>query len=126
MSALLLLLLVSAIFFIWTVGLSVPSATFLYNNSSLLVTYGIFILFALNLYKIRGFDFFYLAIAIMIYFFYAHFRDVRDSSMYIDLLIPLIVALVLIVKWIEFDKFDRAVYMLVLYLFRHYCLSRIH
>ncbi|MDB1683622.1 EpaQ family protein [Enterococcus durans] len=117
MSALLLLLLVSAIFFIWTVGLSVPSATFLYNNSSLLVTYGIFILFALNLYKIRGFDFFYLAIAIMIYFFYAHFRDVRDSSIYIDLLIPLIVALVLIVKWIEFDKLDRAVYMLVFYIF---------
>src|SRR5699024_10597057 len=48
---------------------------------------------------------------------YAHFRDVRDSSMYIDLLIPLIVALVLIVKWIEFDKLDRAVYMLVFYIF---------
>ncbi len=117
MSALLLLLLISAIFFIWTAGLSVPSATFLYDNSSIFVTYGIFILFALNLYKIRGFDFFYLAVAIAVYFFFAHFREVRGSSIFIDLLIPLIVALGLIVKWVEFDQLDRACYILVFYVF---------
>ncbi|THE15717.1 hypothetical protein E1H99_02660 [Enterococcus hirae] len=125
MSAGILLLMLSSLFFIWTIGLSNPVASFLYENSSPFVTFGIFILAGLNLYKARGFDFFYLVVAIATFGFYTYFTDVRGSSFYGNLLIPLIVLLGLSVKWIEFDRLDRAIYLLVFSLFLSVTLYRI-
>lgn len=125
MSAGLLILFLSAIFFIWTAGLGIEQATFLYDNSAQFVTVGIIILFVLNLYKVRGTDFLYLAAAIVIYSVFAYFRETRDSSIYVDLLIPLIIVFCLVIKWIQFDKIDRAVVIIVCYVFLGITLYRI-
>ncbi|OJG79203.1 hypothetical protein RV14_GL001028 [Enterococcus ratti] len=125
MSVGLLILFLSAIFFVWTAGLSVPPANFIYENTAQFVTFGIIILFALNVSKIRGSDFFYLAAAIINYIVFAHFREARASSIYVDLLIPLIIGLCLTIKWIQFDKVDRVVFIFVFYVFLGITLYRI-
>lgn len=125
MSAGVLVLFLSALFFIWTAGLGVEQANFLYENSAQFVTFGIIILFVLNLYKVKGTDFLYLVAAIITYFVFAYFRETRSSSIFVDLLIPLIIAFCLAIKWIQFDKMDRAVVIIVCYVFLSITLYRI-
>lgn len=109
----------------WTTGLGNEQATFLYENSAQFVTIGIVILAGLNVYKARGADFLYLAVATLIYFVFAHFREVRESSLYTDALIPLIIIFCLAIKWIQFDKMDRAIFIIVFYGFLGITLYRI-
>lgn len=117
MSAALLLMLTSILFFVWTAGLSVPAASFLYDNSPKLIAMSILILLGLNIYKARGADFFYLGAAVVIFLFFSFFREIRNESLSGDLLLPLVIIFVLVVKWIEFTGWDRAMYLLVFYLF---------
>ncbi|MDO4623984.1 MAG: EpaQ family protein [Enterococcus hirae] len=125
MSVGLLILFLSAIYFVWTAGLGNAQALFLYDNSAQFVTFGIVILFILNVYKGRRADFIFLAAAMLIYFLFDHFREVRASSMNVDLLIPLIIVFCLTVKWIQFDKLDRSIFILVCYVFLGITLYRI-
>ena len=64
MSAGFLLLLLTLVFFVWTAGLSFPATLFIYNNSSLLITFSVAILLILNVYKAKGVDFLYLGVAL--------------------------------------------------------------
>lgn len=112
MSVAWLLLLVGSLYFIWTVGLSNNTALFLYENSSQLILGGIAVLFLLNVYKARGIDFLFIGIGFFFFFFFSYFRDARSASFYTDMMIPLIIAFVLSLKWIEFGKIDRAVFLL--------------
>lgn len=107
-----LLLLVGSIFYIWTAGLSDSTALFLYENSAEVVLVGTMVLFVLNMYKARGFDFFYLGVSVVVYLFFMHFREVRAASFYTDILIPLIVAFILCIKWIEFGNVERIIFLL--------------
>lgn len=113
MSVAWLLLLVGSLYFIWTVGLSNNTALFLYENSSQLILGGIAVLFLLNVYKARGIDFIFIGIGFLFFFFFSYFREVRSASFYTDMMIPLIIAFVLSIKWIEFGKIDRAVFLLL-------------
>lgn len=113
MSVAWLLLLVGSLYFIWTVGLNNNTALFLYENSSQLILGGIAVLFLLNVYKARGIDFIFIGIGFLFFFFFSYFREVRSASFYTDMMIPLIIAFVLSIKWIEFGKIDRAVFLLL-------------
>ncbi|WP_195435811.1 EpaQ family protein [Enterococcus hirae] len=117
MSAIFLLLLVSILYLIWTVGLNSPTILFIYNNVAQLVTFFVGCLFLLNLYKIKRNDLFFIAAGILFYLFYSFFRSYRGDTFYGDLIVPTIIAIILIVKWTEFTVFDRSLYLVVFYVF---------
>lgn len=58
MSTGILLLMLIALFSVWTIGIGTPATLFLYEHSAQFVTFGVFVLTGLNIYKARGFDFF--------------------------------------------------------------------
>lgn len=64
MSAIFLLLLVSILYLIWTVGLNPPTILFIYDNAAQLVTFFVGCLFLLNLYKVKRNDLFFIAAGI--------------------------------------------------------------
>ncbi|EGO9937241.1 EpaQ family protein [Enterococcus faecium] len=117
MSALFLLLLISTLYLIWTIGLSQPTILFLYNNAAQLVTFVVGCLFLLNVYKMDKKDAVYIAAGVLFYLFFSFFRSYRGDTMYGDLIVPTIIAFLLIVKWTEFTGFDRTLYLLVFYVF---------
>lgn len=117
MSAIFLLLLVSILYLIWTVGLNPPSILFIYDNAAQLVTFFVGCLFLLNLYKVKRNDLFFIASGILFYFFFAFFRSYRGDTIYGDLIVPTIIAIILIIKWTEFTVFDRSLYLVVFYVF---------
>ena len=91
MSAGFLLLLLTLVFSVWTAGLSFPTTLFIYNNSSLLITFSVAILLILNVYKAKGVDFLYLGVALALFIFFSYFRELRNESLFGDLLFPLII-----------------------------------
>ncbi|MGG5309169.1 hypothetical protein IGJ16_000825 [Enterococcus pernyi] len=113
MSTGILLLMLIALFSVWTIGIGTPTTLFLYEHSAQFVTFGVFVLTGLNIYKARGFDFFYLGAAVVIFCFYTYFSGIREGSLAGNLLIPILILIGLSVKWIEFDKVDRGIYLLV-------------
>ena len=115
MSAIFLLLLVSILYLIWTVGLNPPTILFIYDNAVQLVTFFVGCLFLLNLYKVKRNDLFFIAAGILFYLFFSFFRSYRGDTFYGDL--PTIIAIILIVKWTEFTVFDRSLYLVVFYVF---------
>ncbi|MDV4500160.1 EpaQ family protein [Enterococcus faecium] len=117
MSAMFLLLLISMLYMIWTVGLSDPTISFIYENSAQLVTFFVGILFVLNIYKANRIDYVFIVSGVVFYLFFSLFRSFRGDTFYGDLIFPTILALVLIVKWTNFTKFDRIVYLIVFYIF---------
>ncbi|OTP19998.1 EpaQ family protein [Enterococcus mundtii] len=117
MSAIFLLLLVSILYLIWTVGLNPPSILFIYDNAAQLVTFFVGCLFLLNLYKVKRNDLFFIASGFLFYFFFAFFRSYRGDTIYGDLIVPTIIAIILIIKWTEFTVFDRSLYLVVFYVF---------
>lgn len=117
MSALFLLLLISTLYLIWTIGLSQPTILFLYNNAAQLVTFVVGCLFLLNVYKMDKKDAIYIVAGVLFYLFFSFFRSYRGDTMYGDLIVPTIIAFLLIVKWTEFTGFDRSLYLLVFYVF---------
>ncbi|HGF7569546.1 TPA: EpaQ family protein [Enterococcus hirae] len=117
MSAIFLLLLVSILYLIWTVGLNPPTILFIYDNAAQLVTFFVGCLFLLNLYKVKRNDLFFIAAGILFYLFFSFFRSYRGDTFYGDLIVPTIIAIILIVKWTEFTVFDRSLYLVVFYVF---------
>lgn len=112
-----LLLLLSILYLIWTVGLNSPTILFIYNNAAQLVTFFVGCLFLLNLYKIKRNDLFFIVMGILFYLFFSFFRSYRGDTFYGDLIVPTIIAIILIVKWTEFTVFDRSLYLVVFYVF---------
>lgn len=117
MSAIFLLLLVSILYLIWTVGLNPPTILFIYDNAAQLVTFFVGCLFLLNLYKVKRNDLFFIAAGILFYLFFSFFRNYRGDTFYGDLIVPTIIAIILIVKWTEFTVIDRSLYLAVFYVF---------
>jgi len=117
MSAIFLLLLVSILYLIWTVGLNPPTILFIYDNAAQLVTFFVGCLFLLNLYKVKRNDLFFIAAGILFYLFFSFFRSYRGDTFYSDLIVPTIIAIILIVKWTEFTVIDRSLYLAVFYVF---------
>lgn len=117
MSAIFLLLLVSILYLIWTVGLNPPTILFIYDNAAQLVTFFVGCLFLLNLYKVKRNDLFFIAAGILFYLFFSFFRSYRGDTFYGDLIVPTIIAIILIVKWTEFTVIDRSLYLAVFYVF---------
>lgn len=117
MSAIFLLLLVSILYLIWTVGLNPPTILFIYDNAAQLVTFFVGCLFLLNLYKVKKNDLFFIAAGILFYLFFSFFRSYRGDTFYGDLIVPTIIAIILIVKWTEFTVIDRSLYLAVFYVF---------
>ncbi|NTJ97260.1 EpaQ family protein [Enterococcus faecium] len=117
MSAIFLLLLVSILYLIWTVGLNPPTILFIYDNAAQLVTFFVGCLFLLNLYKVKRIDLFFIVTGILFYLFFSFFRSYRGDTFYGDLIVPTIIAIILIVKWTEFTVFDRSLYLVVFYVF---------
>ena len=115
MSAIFLLLLVSILYLIWTVGLNPPTILFIYDNAAQLVTFFVGCLFLLNLYKVKRNDLFFIAAGILFYLFFSFFRSYRGDTFYSDLIVPTIIAIILIVKWTEFTVIDRSLYLAVFY-----------
>ncbi|HIF1022899.1 EpaQ family protein [Enterococcus faecium] len=117
MSALFLLLLISTLYLIWTIGLSQPTILFLYNNAAQLVTFVVGCLFLLNVYKMDKKDAIYIVAGILFYLFFSFFRSYRGDTFYGDLIVPTIIAIILIVKWTKFTVIDRSLYLVVFYVF---------
>lgn len=112
-----LLLLLTLVFFVWTAGLGFPATLFIYNNSSLLIAFSVAILLILNVYKAKGVDFLYLGVALDLFIFFSYFRELRNESLFGDLLFPLIILFCLVIKWIEWTKWDRGIYLIVFSVF---------
>ena len=87
MSAIFLLLLVSILYLIWTVGLNPPMILFIYDNAAQLVTFFVGCLFLLNLYKVKRNDLFFIAAGILFYLFFSFFRGYRGDTFYGDLIL---------------------------------------
>ncbi|MCZ1670816.1 EpaQ family protein [Enterococcus faecium] len=120
-----LLLLLTLVFFVWTAGLGFPATLFIYNNSSLLIAFSVAILLILNVYKAKGVDFLYLGVALALFIFFSYFRELRNESLFGDLLFPLIILFCLVIKWIEWTKWDRGIYLIVFSVFLGITLYRV-